>query len=89
MDAMYRLDIGSQIDSRGVSTFMQKGEAVTVEGAPMVRLSHGVIVRAHGWCQDKVQAQLAAAAQIEEMGRSLLAQAEQLRAAATPQGVTT
>lgn len=81
MGTMYQLQIGSQIDSRGVSTWMQKGEEVTVEGAPMVRLSHGVIVRAHGWFHDQAEAHRSAAAKIEEMGRRLIAQAEHLRSA--------
>lgn len=83
MDAMYRIDIGTQIDSRGVSTFSQKGEAVVVDGEPMVRMTHGVIVRSHGWSTSREEARLRAAMKIEEMGRSLLAQAERLRTEVT------
>lgn len=80
MEAMYRVDIGHIIDSRGVSTFEQRGERVSVDGQPMVRLTHGVIVRAHGWSDDPEDARLRAAMKIEEMGRCLLAQAEKMRA---------
>lgn len=84
MGNVYRIDIGSQIDSRGVMTWDQKGEVVDVQGVPMVRLQHGVIVRSHGWSEDMSDARLKAAMRIEEMGRSLLAQAERMRSDAAP-----
>lgn len=79
MDVLHHVDIGQIIDSRGVSTFEQKGDLVVVDGQPMVRLSHGVIVRANGWSGDPADARLRAAMKIEEMGRCLLAQAEKMR----------
>lgn len=80
MGAMYQVDVGGLIDGRGVSTYTFKGERVMVEGVPMVRLRHGMIVRSHDWYDTAAEANLCAAMKIEEMGRSLLAQAEKMRA---------
>lgn len=89
MDAMYHVDVGGLIDARGVSTFLLKGERVSVDGVPMVRLSHGNIVRAVNWSDTADDARLRAAMKIEEMGRVLLAQAEKMRESVGAEGEVT
>lgn len=79
MATVHRIDIGNTVDSHGVHTFKQAGEAIEVEGRPMVRLKHGTIVRADGWSATPAEARVVAADRISGLGRTLLAQAEQLR----------
>lgn len=83
MATVHKIEIGSSIDGRGVSVFRQTGETIEVDGRPMVRLSHGTIVRADGWHATKADARAAAADRIAGLGRTLLAQSEQLRQEAT------
>lgn len=79
MTQLFRLEVGETVRGDGITTYMNVGEPVTVNGTPMVRLSHGTIVSATGFSPTRQQARLRAAGRIEDMGRVILAQAERLR----------
>jgi hypothetical protein len=80
----------SQFRADGIAYFTQHGEPMTVNGTPMVRLSHGVLVPAKGWHSEHSDAVREAAQRIEDLGHRLLAQADRLRAeAAVKEEVTT
>ncbi|MFO0453544.1 MAG: hypothetical protein ACK52I_33635 [Pseudomonadota bacterium] len=80
MSNRYRIDFGTN----GVShyTHTTVGDALAVEGEPMVRLAHGSIVRDVGFHTTLADASRDAAGRIEALGHRLLAQAERLRAEA-------
>jgi len=76
--------------NEGLGYFTQHGQPMTVNGTPMVRLSHGVLVPATGWHSEHADAVREAAQRIEDLGHRLLAQADRLRAeAAVKDPVTT
>lgn len=58
------------------------GESVTVEGVPMIRLSHGTIVKAEGYHSRLSDAKREAADLIDEYRGDLAAKAAALRAEA-------
>lgn len=71
----------SYMRSDGLGWFVQFGESITVNDKPSVDLGHA-IVSADGWHEDRAEAVRDAAYQIEQIGRRLLAQADQMRAEA-------
>ena len=80
MAKLYRLDVLDSVRSRdGVGTYMQHGDAVVVDGEPMVRLSHGTIVAASNFCATRDGARASAAERVEEFAQALMAQAAALR----------
>lgn len=80
MAELYKVSVSdSWVRRDGCGTYMTSGEAVTVDGRPMVRLHGGTIVPADGWSADKATATANAAMRIAQLGRLLLDQAEQMR----------
>jgi hypothetical protein len=80
-------DIGMRSD--GLGFFTQWGTPRTVDGTPMVQMTHGLFP-ADGWHATEQEAVNDAAQRIEVIGRRLLAQADRLRAeAAVKDPVTT
>lgn len=80
MTQLYKVEVfDTAIHSHGISTILLRGQPLTVEGMPMVKLHHGTIVEAGGWHADERDARCAAAERIEELGRKLLAQADSIR----------
>jgi hypothetical protein len=78
MSTLYRCIVGiASLD--GVPFTVVQGTPVTVDGTPMVRLSHGVIVPADGYSPDEATAKARAADEVEAVGRKILEQAQQLR----------
>lgn len=69
----------SYMRSDGLGWFVQFGESITVNDKASVDLGHA-IVSAEGWHEDRAEAVRDAAYQIEQIGRRLLAQADQMRA---------
>lgn len=80
MSELYRLDVwnGAPLSGGEVMTNWQKGTPITIDGTPMVRLTHGVIIKADGFSTDKKAALLRAAMDVEAIGRKIIAQAERL-----------
>lgn len=75
MTKLYSAYVGS-ID---LHHWVQDGQPITVEGTPMVRLSHGAITPATGWRATKSEALLDAADKIEAMRAKLLQESIKLR----------
>ena len=87
---LYKANVSdSHFTKHGIGYFVQHGEPDTHRGTPMVKLSHGVIVPAHGWHADFEDAVLEAAERIESLGQRLLSQAYELRLQAKKAEVTT
>jgi len=76
---LYHYSVGTNCHEDGVSVFLVKGESVTVEGRPMVRLLGGNILAADRWHETEQLAREAAADQVGRMGIRLLDQAATLR----------
>ena len=79
MTNLYKAEVMSPIDSSGVSVWWSVGTPVTVDGTPMVRLPHGVIVQAVGWSATVNEAANKAADRIDELRAVLESQASGLR----------
>ena len=83
MSKRFRIDLyDSHFGTSGVYTNTVAGDALAVEGEPMVRLAHGPIVPDKGFHTTLADASRAAAGRIEAIGHRLLAQADRLRAEA-------
>ena len=80
MSTLYRLDV---FNDGTVSTLMRTGTPITVDGTPMVRMDHGVIVEAKDWHADVSAAKRVAADQLERIGRKFLDHAAFLRGEVT------
>ena len=79
MTSLFKCEVMSQIDSRGVSVWWSVGTPVTVDGTPMVRLAHGTIVEAAGWSATVNEAANRAADRIDELRAAMESQASGLR----------
>ena len=79
MTNLFKCEVGSQIDSRGVSVWWSVGTPVTVNGSPMVQLAHGTIVPADDWSASVNEAAHKAADRIDELLRVAASQAGLLR----------
>ncbi|NBW19832.1 MAG: hypothetical protein EBR82_68850 [Caulobacteraceae bacterium] len=79
MTQLYRATAYEVIRDDGADVHVQVGEPVTVQGAPMVRLAHGVLVPATGWHATREAALAEAATTVEAWGNLLLEQAARLR----------
>lgn len=76
---LYKAEVMSQVDSKGVSVWWSVGTPVTVDGTPMVRLGHGTIVEAAGWSATVNEAANMAADKIDELRAAMESQASGLR----------
>lgn len=76
---LYRVQTSGTAGGSGSHHWFQVGTPVTVDGTPMVRMSYGSIVPAEGWSATVNEAAQIGAAEIEEMARKLLVEAELLR----------
>lgn len=76
---LYKAEVMSQVDSQGVSVWWSAGTPVTVDGTPMVKLPHGVIVQAAGWSATVNEAANKAADRIDELRAAMESQASGLR----------
>lgn len=80
MTQLYRAEPFDRVDrAEGCYVYVQAGEAVTVEGQPMVRLNGGTLSPIAGWHETKAAAMASIAHRVEAWGHKLLAQAEKLR----------
>ena len=79
MTSLFRYEVGTYVHEDGVTSYCLKGEPVTVNGSPMACLPNGVIIPAAGWYATEDEARLKAAAEVEDFGLRLLAQAKRLR----------
>lgn len=79
MTNLFKCEVMSSIDSKGVSVWWSVGTPVTVNGSPMVQLAHGTIVPAVGWSASVNEAANAAADKIDNLRLVLIEQSEQLR----------
>lgn len=79
METLFKVNVFETIYGDGLFTQTSEGRPVTVEGAAMVKLPHGVIVDAAGFVADKAEAQRVAADRVEEIGRRIIAQAQRMR----------
>lgn len=80
MSTLYKVEVfASAVQSTGLTTMLLRGQPLTVDGTPMVRLPHGTIVEAKGWHAELEAARRAAANEIEGFGQLLLNQAERIR----------
>lgn len=52
--------------------FLLQGDEITVDGAPMVRLRHGTIVPAEGYCSSIAAAKLDLAARLDRMSKKVI-----------------
>ena len=82
MTTLYHYSIGTNVHEDGVTAFPITGEAVTVDGQPMVRLAHGVIHHRDGWHETEAAALAYAADQVAVMASRLLIQANAIQAKA-------
>ena len=81
MSKRFRIDIHETFTMPGPhGTYTVTGDAVTVDGEQMVRLSCGTLISDEGFHDTLADATRATAVRIEEVGHRLLAQAERLRA---------
>jgi len=71
--------IGRSLCGPGVQSWLDTGDAVTVDGQEMVRLPGGTIVTAEGWHDTLQAAQAAAADLLEEIAGRVAEQAARLR----------
>lgn len=76
---LYRAEVTERISKDGCGVWWQVGTPVTVDGTPMVRLSHGTIVEAVGWSATVNEAANKAADEIDRLRSALESQSEQLR----------
>jgi len=67
--------------SEDVGAFHEHGQLVVVDGEPMVRMGHGVIVPRTGWHESEQAAREEAAFKIEAMAARLLAKAKEVKGA--------
>lgn len=84
MSELYKLEVFADgpLSKGEVSTWMSSGKSVVVEGAEMVMLPHGVIVKADGFFPDKGHALVQGAARVADVGRKILDQASEMLAKA-------
>jgi hypothetical protein len=88
MIKLYKTTVNDfQMTKAGLGFFTQCGLPRTFDGTPSVVIAPGYIVPAEGWHADRRGALLEAAQRIEEHGRRLLAQADQVRAEAEKEEV--
>jgi len=79
----FSIFIGSSLSGPGVQSWLDTGDAVTVDGQEMVRLlPGGTIVTAEGWHDTLQAAQAAAADRLEEIAGRVAEQARRMREAA-------
>lgn len=71
--------IGHALCGPGVQSWLDVGDAVTVDGRQMVRLPGGTIVTADGWHDTLQAAQAAAADRLEEIAARVAEQARRMR----------
>ena len=71
--------IGQSLCGPGVQSWLDVGDAVTVDGRQMVRLPGGTIVTADGWHDTLQAAQAAAADRLEEIAGRVADQARRMR----------
>ena len=71
--------IGQSLCGPGVQSWLDVGDAVTVDGRQMVRLPGGTIVTADGWHDTLQAAQAAAADRLEEIAARVAEQARRMR----------
>lgn len=80
MTQLYMAEPFDRVDrSEGCWIYVRTGEAVTVEGQPMVRLNGGTLAPVDGWYETKAAAMAAIAHRVEAWGHKLLSQAAKLR----------
>lgn len=80
MTQLYRAEPFGRVDrAEGCWVYVQAGEAVTVEGQPMVKLNGGTLAPIDGWHETETAAMAAIAHRVEAWGHQLLAQAARLR----------
>ncbi len=76
----FSIFIGSSLSGPGVQSWLDTGDAVTVDGQEMVRLlPGGTIVTAEGWHDTLQAAQAAAADRLEEIAGRVADQARRMR----------
>lgn len=71
--------IGRSLSGPGVQSWLDVGDAVTVDGREMVRLPGGTIVTSDGWHDTLQAAQSAAADRLEEIAARVAEQARRMR----------
>ena len=87
MTKLYKTTVNDTcLSSNGLGHFTQVGTPRTVDGTPMVQMSHGLFP-ANGWHATHGDAVLEAAQRIEALGHRLLAQADKMRDEANRQEV--
>lgn len=80
MTRLYRANVNDSLFSDdGLGWFVQYGTPRTIDGTPMVQLSHGIFPAA-GWFAEHHDAVNDAARRIEHLAHRLLDQAAKLRA---------
>ena len=78
----FSIFIGSSLSGPGVQSWLDTGDAVTVDGQEMVRLlPGGTIVTAEGWHETLHAAWAAAADRLDSIAASVAGQAGRLRSA--------
>ncbi len=84
MSTLYRVELMDTGISQltGIGMWTTEGEPVTVDGVSMVRMRHGTIIPADGFCASQAEALLAAANKIDSLRALLAGQAERMRAEA-------
>jgi hypothetical protein len=78
---VYRLSIGSIVDSTGVSEWLEDREIVEANGRQYAASHCGTLLTAIGpeWSASQADAKRTAAERVSAMARTLLAQAQRLR----------
>lgn len=76
---LFRIDVGTMVNSEGLSLWTAAGEPVTVQGRPMVMLRHGACVPAGGFVATLAEAKRKAADEIDVVRARLAGQAARLR----------
>ena len=79
---LFSVFIGHSLSGPGVQSWLDVGDAVTVDGQEMVRLPGGTIVASDGWHDTLHEAQAAAADRLEEIAGRVAEQARRMREAA-------
>ena len=75
----FSMHVSRSLTDTGVISWLDVGDAVTVDGQEMVRLPGGTIVTADGWHDTLQAAQAAAADRLEEIAARVAEQARRMR----------
>lgn len=78
----YSMHVSRTLTDTGLISWLDEGDALTVDGQEMVRLPIGIIVTADGWHDTLQAAQAAAADRLEEIAGRVAEQARRMREAA-------